>query len=863
MLRLRPPENSHVLAESRLRQLTENAEAHHLRNAFSGILMYPVLALAGLVGTDLTQLQPTAAYGLMGAIGAICILRGWIPFRFEAMTPRNRDLAIRLFNLGGLASAGLFTTLTLTAWHTQGLSQDTLICLLLSAGLSAGAVTGVCMNLPLAYGFLALTLPPLALLGFLQGTPDALAIGITMFAYAIMILRFGRNGHRAYWDAAVSSALLAEKTALLELDVEAVLQSAQDIARGRTHAEVAQGILVSALEHSGSSRAALLLEREGRLHLVAQSPTSGPPHSRLATDDDAPLSWLSDTLHKGTPIQIADTSQEPGLSTHPYFETRTPRSVLLIPITSRQQTLGALYLEHETPDHRCSEQRLGVLSMLGAQAAISLENTSHLEALDHQRHWLATTLSCIQDAVITTDTQGIISSCNPAAADLLDSVEVDVVGRPLEEVFQLEDEPLHSVSEGEPDKRLVLGDGTHRRIALARSPIVGAKGSAMGHVVVFRDVSVEREQQARMHHKQRIESIGRLTGGIAHDFNNMLTILMNYAATLLPEVPPGTARDDVQGIKETIERAKKLTRQLLAFGRQQILVPKNMDLNKIVSDMQDILRRLLVDDIEMKLALTPDLGLTLVDRVQLEQVILNLVINARDALDTGGQITVETRQQRVTRSNSMDCPPGTYVVLVVRDNGKGMAPSTLERIFEPFFTTKPEGRGTGLGLATVHGIVRQSHGYIAVASVVGEGTAVSVYLPLSHGPSREPAIEVRQDATDTDHTILVVDDNAAIRMLTGRILEKRGYRVHASDGRNLQAWSNPDKRIDLLLADLNVPGTSGVQIAEELSRHQPDIRILFMSGQAPDPPLDSDARPLLEKPFTPQQLATAVQKALR
>jgi signal transduction histidine kinase len=382
----------------------------------------------------------------------------------------------------------------------------------------------------------------------------------------------------------------------------------------------------------------------------------------------------------------------------------------------------------------------------------------------------------------------------------------------------------------------------------------------------------ERDEQLRQ--AQKMEAIGRLAGGVAHDFNNLLTAIIGYTDLVrerLREDDP-TARDVAQ-IRRAADRATALTRQLLAFSRKQFLSPMVLDVNETVLGLLTMLQRAIGEHIETTTRLWPALGLVKADASQLEQVIVNVVLNARDAMPTGGHLNIETANVELTaehiQAEGLALQPGDYVMLAVTDTGVGMDAATRARAFEPFFTTKPKGKGTGLGLATVYGIVDQSGGGIALDTAPGRGTAIRIYLPVTDAiiESSEPAAP-QPAATEGNETLLLVEDNAAVRELSARALRRRGYTVYeAANGDEAIDWSarSPVKP-DLLVTDVVMPGLSGPNLAARLMQQNPRMRVLYMSGYSDDATAVHGAFwggvPLLQKPFTPAQLAERVRATL-
>jgi PAS domain S-box-containing protein len=414
-------------------------------------------------------------------------------------------------------------------------------------------------------------------------------------------------------------------------------------------------------------------------------------------------------------------------------------------------------------------------------------------------------------------------------------------------------------------------DGTRIRVQLSVRAIRDTEGHVEFYEAFVRDITTQRQLEAQLAQAQKMEAIGRLAGGVAHDFNNLLTVILSYSELLLEELPKDSSnRDDIGQIRKAAQGASELTRQLLAFSRQQVLEPKVVDLNAAVSGIERLLGRVLREDIQLRCTLSADAGTVRVDPGQLEQVIMNLAVNARDAMPHGGQLTVETGNVDLDETYMQAHPlaaPGRYVMLAVTDTGTGMDAATQARIFEPFFTTKEVGKGTGLGLATVQGIVQQSGGFIWVYSEPNHGTCFKIYLPRVDEPVSEVAT-VAGDSLMGTETVLVVEDVEAVRAVTRRMLERYGYRVlEAADGEAaIRLAANSTEHIHLLLTDVVMPNVSGRDLAEMFAKTFPDSKVLFMSGYTDDAIVRhgilQEGIAYLQKPFTPDSLASKVRRVL-
>lgn len=410
-----------------------------------------------------------------------------------------------------------------------------------------------------------------------------------------------------------------------------------------------------------------------------------------------------------------------------------------------------------------------------------------------------------------------------------------------------------------------------RKLILEVTGRTVAGGGRTQRISAIRDVTEIRHLEEQFRQSQKMEAVGRLAGGVAHDFNNLLTVIMSYTDMLMEEVSPKDPRAaDLSEIRKAAVAASSLTRQLLAFSRQQVIEPRLINLTEIVSTTERMLRRLIGEDISLLTNYAPTELPVMIDPGQLEQVIMNLAVNARDAMPTGGRLTLETSAVTLDGTEVRDhwpAKPGRYAMLAVTDTGSGMNEATQSRIFEPFFTTKEIGKGTGLGLATVYGILKQSNGFIWVYSEVDHGTTFKIYLPLATGVTERPVEEVIAAPSGGTETILLAEDAAAVRDAARQILARFGYTViEAPNGAGALAAAERAGTIDLLLTDVIMPEMSGGELAELFGRIRPETPILFMSGYTDDAIVRQRVlRPdsaYLQKPFSPDALARKVREVL-
>jgi signal transduction histidine kinase/CheY-like chemotaxis protein len=404
------------------------------------------------------------------------------------------------------------------------------------------------------------------------------------------------------------------------------------------------------------------------------------------------------------------------------------------------------------------------------------------------------------------------------------------------------------------------------------SPLDTNVGNLPQFCIIGTDVSRRRQLEEELRQSQKLEAVGRLAGGIAHDFNNLLTAITGFTRFALAEIPAqGSARDDLEQALHASERAAVLTHQLLAFSRQQVLQPQVLDLNQVVSSIEPMLRRVIGEDIAIHRSLASSLANVRADRGQIEQVLVNLVVNARDAMPDGGLLAIETADVYLepTQIAQHGGAPGPHVMLAVTDTGTGMSAETRDRIFEPFFTTKETGRGTGLGLATVFGIVNQSGGNIWVYSEPGRGTTFKIYLPRFDGPVEKPRSPTPVPALRLTGRVLLVEDDRAVRLIAARVLRRDGYEViEATNGREgLDLYRKLASHVDLILTDLVLPEMGGRAMVRAIVAEGPAPAVIYMSGYTAEAmsaqSVLDDGDQFLEKPFTTDSMLTKVRETLQ
>jgi PAS domain S-box-containing protein len=502
-------------------------------------------------------------------------------------------------------------------------------------------------------------------------------------------------------------------------------------------------------------------------------------------------------------------------------------------------------------------------------------------ALRDERHRAIFVASPVGIALL--DAQGRTLETNPALRRLLDPKAAAGNDEPgVIEALAADERPraraaLRRLCAGEAggwvrETSLKARDGRKVPVRMHVSASRRAESAPLA-VVLVEDISERTRLEQQLGQAQRIESIGRLAGGIAHDFNNLVTIIRGHTDLLLDDMSADDPlRADLEDIRNAGERAAALTGQLLAFSRRNVLQPKVLDLNAVVRGMEALLRRTLGEDVALSIDLEEPLGPIRADPSQMEQVLLNLVVNARDSMPRGGRLAIRTFDRRLDEtfvSSHLGASAGPHVAVQVEDAGHGMDQATMDLIFEPFFTTKEPGKGTGLGLAMSYGIVKQSGGYIDVESSPGLGTTFTIYLPrVSAWKARAPDQDTRPATTRGSETVLLVEDEPSVRQLAARVLEGRGYTVlGAGTGEEalLAARAHPGP-VHLLLTDVVMPGMGGRELADRMKAEMPSLKVLYTSGYTDDEivrrGVSEHSMPFLAKPFTPDELAESVRVAL-
>jgi len=604
---------------------------------------------------------------------------------------------------------------------------------------------------------------------------------------------------------------------------------------------------------------------------------SAPPPGKLA------LGLVEYVLRSGEPFlctpELAQQLQQRG---EVELAVQPPPQWLGVPLKVNNRILGALVLKSYSKNIRFRERDKDVLTLISQQLAAAIDRKRNEQALRRSEVRYRSLVQTAVYGIYRSSLEGRFLDVNPALIGMLgynDALEVLALD-PQKDVFvdpaeynRLVDEFRRTGRMDGFEVRWKRKDGVIITVRISGRAVAGGDEPSDVLEAIAEDITERRVLEDQFRQSQKMEAVGRLAGGIAHDFNNLLTVISGYTEVLLYHLSLGhPLHAKAEAIQQASDRATTLTRQLLAFSRKQLLELKVIDVNAIVADMERLLRPLIGEDIELTTSLAPAIGCTRADAGQLEQVIMNLVVNAKDAMPNGGKICIRTASVTLDdsyRPENTFIKHGPYVMISVSDTGQGMDRETQARIFEPFFTTKEKGKGTGLGLSTVYGIIKQSGGYVFVQSEVGRGTVFTIYFPRVDEPSEaHGAAPVTHAAAGGSETILLVEDEDSVRQLVRETLESRGYRVlEARNGQDaLTLAASHSDLIHLIITDIVMPGLSGHELVQQLLPARPAIKVLYLSGYAQDafatPAAAEAQKTFLQKPFTLQSLSRKVREIL-
>jgi len=608
--------------------------------------------------------------------------------------------------------------------------------------------------------------------------------------------------------------------------------------------------------------------------------------------DEEDLRPAPKKLGKGLTEYVLRTG-EPLLCTPEVFErlVREEKAELIgapsldwlgVPLKAGNDIIGVVVVQSYSGNVRFGEAETNILTFVSQQLASAIDHKRNEEAL---RHSEARYRSLVQSAVYgiyRSGMDGRFLDINPAVVSMLgyESSDEVLALNPEHDVFVDPTEFSSLMQNFRSGARLnsievrwKRRDGRVITVRLSGRIVSNPEESAEALEIIAEDVTEQRVLENQFRQAQKMEAVGRLAGGVAHDFNNLLTVISGYTEVLLERTDADNPLyPKILAIHQATDRATSVTRQLLAFSRKQMLELKVVDVNNIVTEMERLLRPLIGENVELETRLARDLGRTRADAGQIEQVIMNLVVNSKDAMQSSGKITIQTenadlRKEELSREHPY-IHPGSYVVLSVSDNGHGMDKETQARIFEPFFTTKEKGKGTGLGLSTVYGIVKQSGGYILVDSQAGKGTTFSIYLPkVEEAAEAVGRVQVSETGNRGSETVLLVEDEESVRQLVRETLEAQGYHIlEAENGEEALRIANTHSDIDMLITDVVMPGMGGRELSARLCASHPHTKLLYLSGYTEDAIVHEGVlepgTAFLQKPFTLQTLTRKVREVL-
>jgi PAS domain S-box-containing protein len=686
------------------------------------------------------------------------------------------------------------------------------------------------------------------------------------------------------------SGTAALGTTVSQLDSLTVLKASQAVSSEIVLGRLIERLLTISIEHAGADRGLLILPHDDEWRVEAEARTERDEvrvslRQAPAQPELLPYSVLEFVRRTSERVLVDDATRRNLYSEDEYVRQSKPRSILCIPLIKQGRLLGVLYLENKVTAHAFTPDRVAMLDLLSSQAAISIENARLYEGIQRENTERRHAEERFAKAFFDSPTPMAISrarddefvAANNQFLATLGFAKEEFLGHSAAELGVVDAKLLNSA------RAIILERGSLQNFEMVAKTKTGKPRTVLVSAVLielenepcflitYLDVTESRMIEAELRQSQKMEAIGRLAGGVAHDFNNMLTVIIGYASMALDSVePPDPLYDPLREVLSAGNRAAGLTGQLLAFSRRQALEPKIWSLNLIVSELQGMLRRLIGEDVQLVTHLAPELPPVLIDRGQIEQVILNLVVNARDAMPEGGRLVMST-----TCRHTADVPAERRpskervrcVELTVSDTGEGMSEDVKARIFEPFFTTKEAGKGTGLGLSTVYGIVAQSAGTVAVDSELGQGTTFSLFFPEEAAVATAAELDTQRSAAPRarHETVLLVEDDAAVRQLAAQVLEADGYVVlqAASGHEALDRLAHAAQLPRLVISDVVMPDMGGRQLGVQLRERYPDVGILFISGYL-EHRLELYGGPehFLQKPFAPSELVAKVRELL-
>ncbi len=685
-----------------------------------------------------------------------------------------------------------------------------------------------------------------------------------------------------------------------QVDTTTIIKASHMLSREIHLDRLLDKLMQIVMENAGAQKGVLIIDHDGRMTIQARRRVGGKRVETmealpLAKSDEVPHSVICTVVDTKSAIVLGNAHNDPQFSQDAYIRSHQTKSILGLPIVYQTKLVGVLYLENDLATNIFSTDRLQLLNALLSQAAISIENaklyasleekleelSATRDALTESHNWLDKIINAIGDPVFVKDRDHHWVLLNDALCEFMGCSRKELLGKsdydffPKEEadVFWAKDELVFTTGEENVnEEKFTDAHGETYTIITRKTLYADEKGNPY-IVGTITDITERVNLESQLRQAQKMESVGRLAGGVAHDFNNMLSVILGYGELALHQTSPDQPMHSaLQEIIKAAQRSADITRQMLAFARKQTIAPKRLDINKTIGGMINMLKRLIGEDIDLAWLPGKTVWPVMIDPGQIDQILVNLCVNARDAIADVGKVTIETGNADFDEAYCKDNPgfkAGEYTSFAVSDNGCGMNGETLEKIFEPFFTTKESGKGTGLGLATSYGIVKQNNGFINVYSEPSHGTTFKIYLPR-HRPQKESLAEKEKahTATSGHETILLVEDEPAILEITQIMLEGLGYTVIAvnTPGEAIAFARKHKIEIHLLITDVVMPEMNGRDLAKNILAVHPNVKRLFMSGYtanviAHHGVLDEGVN-FIQKPFSKRQLEAKVREAL-
>ncbi len=684
-----------------------------------------------------------------------------------------------------------------------------------------------------------------------------------------------------------------------KMDMTSIIKAAHTLSQELHLDSLLEKFIPIVMENAGAEKGVLIIEEDGEMHILCRAGKGGDTRISLEGisykgSDDVPQSVIENVIRDREAVIIGDAFHSSLLHRDKYIQKNRVLSVLGLPVFYQSSLMGVLYLENSLMANVFSQEHLHLLKVLVTQAAISIQIARLYTSLENKiqdlnrtqeelvvsRNWLDRIINTVPEPIFVKDSKLRWVLVNDALCDFLGQTRETLIGKTdydffsegEADVFRQKDKEVIETGKDNVNEELITDKSGETHTIITRKTLYWDEQGHPYIVGILRDITEQVKLESQLQQKVKMEAVGRLAGGVAHDFNNMLSVIMGYSEMALENTKPGDSLSHaLHEILNAATRSADITRQLLAFARKQAISPKVVDLNAMIDNLLKMIQRLIGENIELRWEPCKALWKIKIDPSQIDQILVNLCINARDAMPDGGTIVIRTGMIHFDEDhcrNNPDCLPGEFIFLSVKDYGSGMDEQTRTHIFEPFFTTKSLDKGTGLGLATVYGIINQNSGFIQVDSTPGEGTEFKLFFrPFDSRDNRDETDKGKGETHGGKERILLVEDESAILELTHTILEQLGYSVISVESANkVMDILDSLGTIDLLVSDVIMPGMNGFELLMALKKKVPGLKHLFMSGYSADVIARqgkiSDDVNYIQKPFTMQELSEKVRQAL-